>query len=269
MRSSPARPLARRGACALRSVRLASLHAALPALRARTPRDSANPARATIRRTAGPRVESASVMSTDRFACLGSALEFDVRRAAEMVIAAVVGAHQPAGGAGPDRRRVLPRPKSEQRLHRSPRARSASTCCTSRGATTAAGRRRSSSACTAVRCGQPRRRKSVSGTRSPTSTGSLWSTRPVSAGTGPGPGRAGGGPGLMQGCQVHRGADRHTEGDLQHRLDADLRERAFQRRRNGVRTLLHAVRSDRRGRAGGAGAASCRGAGVLTSERCR
>ena len=48
--------------------------------------------------------------------------------------------------------------------------------------------------------------------------------------------------------------------------DPDLRQRAFQWRRHVVRAFLHAVRSDRGGRDGGARRKHCRGAGARTDE---
>ena len=62
-----------------------------------------SPAGATLRGTAGARVESASVTSMSR-------REDGHRRGAD--------SHQPAGGVGPDRGGLFLRPESEQRLHR-------------------------------------------------------------------------------------------------------------------------------------------------------
>lgn len=50
------------------------------------------------------------------------------------------------------------------------------------------------------------------------------------------------------GREIHLGFDRHARGGVQHRRDADLCEWAVQRRRHGVRAVLHAVRPDRRDR---------------------
>ena len=96
----------------------------------------------------------------------------------------------------------------------------------SRAATTAPGRRRSSSACTARGCGRPQQMDMSRWNAVAERQGFIVVYPSGTAGDGPRVWHVDRGAGLMSGCQIHRGADRHTGGGLQHRPGEDLCQRA-------------------------------------------